>query len=221
MADPTLPSSIDKKSVNEFKKDLLQMLTIAKGMDIHYAESNEDIDDDIKQFDSLIKNFNKKYKNLTLKLIKRQDSLELKIFLNDKSIKHAFTNSASQILGLQSIGVKAYGTAEVSSPDQITNELNKAKNKLYITYYNPQTGSSKVFLKYDTKSKKVELVYDLNEIENEPSAEFQIAMDYALGQGYNQKIKIYEEASTMGYSLFPDYLRKRKYHEKHDPHLTE
>ena len=89
-----------------------------------------------------------------------------------------------------------------------------------MTFYNPQTGKSNVFLQYDKKRKKVELVYELDDIGNEPSAEFQIAAFYAL-QEYNKKIKLIEEADTLGFTLWPDHDVKVEYYRKFDPHFTE
>lgn len=220
MADGTLLGNINRKSISEFRKDLLEMLRIGKELDEQYGDLNQNIEAYIKKFDSLIKLFNKKYKNITLKLVKKTDKIELKIFLNEKTVKDAFANSASKVTGVQAIGASKFDTAGVADPEIFTNELEKAKDKLYISYYNPQTGTSKVYLQYDKKIKKIQLVYDIEDIENESSAEFQIAVYYAC-QEYNQKIKLHEEAATLGFSLIPDHLVKRKYLDKHDPHLSE
>ena len=66
----TLLASINKKAINEFKKDLLQMLRIGREIDRYYSESQSDLDTYLKKFNSLINSFNKKYKNLKLKMIK-------------------------------------------------------------------------------------------------------------------------------------------------------
>ena len=219
MADSTLLTSISKKAINEFRKDLLEMLRCGKEMDRYYGEANPEIDSYMKKFNSLVNLFNKKYKNLSFKLVKKVDNLELKMLLNENNVKDVFANSASKIIGLQSIGTKTSGTAMVSTPDQFSDQLNKAKDKLFITYYNPQTGKSTVFLQYDKKTKKVQLVYG-DDIENEPSAEFQIAAFYAL-QDYNEKIKLTEEAATLGFTLWPEHKGKAEYYGKFDPHLTE
>ena len=221
MTDASLLGSINKKEVSEFKKDLLEMLRIGIGLDKSFDDSRMNEGTSINKFDSLIKEFNKKYKNLKLKLLRKIDKIELKILLNEKNVKDAFGNSASKIIGVQSIGSSKFGTVMVSDVDKYTNELEKAKDKLFITYYNPNTGSSNVFLQYDNKEKKVQLVYDSEDMENETSSEFQIAAYYALSQGHNKKIKLHDEAITLGFSEFPDHLVKRKYLEKHDPHLSE
>ena len=220
MAD-TILGSVDGKAVNQFRKDLLEMLRIGNEIDLYYADSNSDIDVYIKKFEKLIKSFNKKYENLTLKLVKKTETIELRVFLNEKNVKDAFANSASKIIGVQSIGASKFGVASVSEAEKFANELEKAKIKLHITYFNPQSGAGTIFLQYDNKAKKIQLVYDIEEIENEPSAEFQLAAFYALSKGYNKKIKIHDEATTLGFSSIPDHLVKRKSLEGHDPHFSE
>jgi len=217
----TLLGSIGKKEINEFRKDLLQMLRIGKEIDRYYAKSEQDVDIYKKKFDSLITSFNKKYKNLKLKQVKKLNEIDLKIFLNDKSVRDCFENAASKIIGVQSIGISKFGSAIVSNAEDFANELEKSKNKLYITYYNPETGTSTVFLQYDKKGKKVQLVYDMGEIENEPSPEFQLAAYYALNQPYNKKINLHDEGGTLGFKSWLNGLEKRKYFDKFDPRAGE
>tara|TARA_Y100000031_G_C8141607_1_gene347866 strand:+ start:150 stop:926 length:777 start_codon:yes stop_codon:yes gene_type:complete len=220
MAESMLFTGIDKRSVNGFHKDIVAVLRVSKELDRYYGESKSDLDDYIKKFEKLIKDFNRKYKGLKLKLVKKVDELQVRMLLNEKNIKSAFENSASKVIGLQSIGRNSYGTVEVSNGDKFAGELEKTKGKLYLTYYNPDTGSSKVFLQYDSKARKVQLVYD-EDVENEPGAEFQIAAFYALKEGYDKKIKVHDEAATFGFSDIPDYEAKREHLDRHDPYLNE
>ena len=220
MANNGLLAGLDKKSINEFRQDLLGMLRVGKEMERYYTESNQDFDSYLKKFNSLIDSFNKKYKGLKLKLAKKTEALELNILIDEKSVKDAFANSGSKIMGLQSIGANGFGTATVSDPGGFSAELERAKARLYITYYNTQSGASNVFIQYDQKAKKVQLIYDAD-IENEPSAEFQIAAYYALSHGHNEKIKMSEEAATLGFSSWPDHNAKADYHRKFDTYLTE
>ena len=220
MANGGLLAGIEKKAISEFRKDLLEMLRIAAGMDRYYAESNQDFDSHLKKFNSLIELFNKKYKGLKLNLAKKAEALELSILIDEKSVNDAFANSGSKILGVQSVGANGFGKAMVSDPEAFSAELGKARDKLYITYYNPQAGTSNVFMQHDKKSKKVQIIYDAD-IENEPSSEFQIAAYYALSKGYSKKIKIDEEAATLGFSSWPDHNAKADYYRKFDTYLTE
>jgi len=220
MADSALLGTIGRKAVNDFRKDLLGMVGVGSEMDRFYGEANPEIDSYMKKYNSLVNIFNKKYKNLSLKIVKKVDILELKLLLNVNNIKDVFAESASKIIGLQSIGRKTFGTAMVSNPEQFSAQLENVKDKLLITYYNPQTGKSTVLLQFDKKSKKVQLVYD-EDIENEVSAEFQIAAYYALKEDYNQKIKLVDEAVTLGFTQWASHKVRVEYYRKFDPHLTE
>ena len=219
--DSTLLGSIGKKSINEFRKDILQMLRVGDGINRYYAESQSDLDTYLKKFDSLINIFNKKYKNLKLRCERRTTEINLKIFLNEKSVRGCFENAASKILGVQSIGKSKFGAASVSNGEEFSDQLEKAKNKLYITYYNLQTGTTNVFLRYDKKEKKVELVYDIKEIENESSPEFQLAAHYALNDGYNKKIDIHDKGATLGFSSILSHAEKAEWFRKFDLHVSE
>jgi hypothetical protein len=217
----SLLGSISKKDINEFRKDLLQMLRLGKEMDRYYSESQHDTGRYTKKFNALINSFNKKYKNLKIKQKKKANEIEFKLLLNEKNVRDCFENAASKIIGLQSIGTSKFGTATVSAPEELTNELEKTKTKLHIVYYNPQTGTSNIFLQFDKKEKKVELVYDLKDIENKPSPEFQLAAYYALNQPYNKKINIHDEGATLGFTDILTHVEKADYIRKFDPHMDE
>ncbi len=213
--------SADKKAMSEFRKDLLQMLRIGKWVDKYYTESQSDLDVYIKKFNSLIESFNKKYKNIKLKMAIKTNEIRLRVFLNEKDVKGCFANSASKIVGVQSIGSSNFGAAAVSDATAFTNELEKAKSKLCITYYSPNAGTSNVFLQYDPKEKKVELFYDLKEIENEPNPEFQLAAYYALNEAYSKKIDLEEEGASFGFFSIPTHVEKAEYLKKFDPPIGE
>lgn len=216
-----LLASIDKRAVNTFRKDLLQMLRIGNEIDRYYAESNSDIDTCMEKFNSLVKIFNKKYRDIKMRIVKKTNEVNLKILLNEKSVRGCFENAASKITGVQSIGTSNFGAAVVSNAEAFSSELEKTKSKLCIAYYNPQTGTSNIFLQFDKKEKKVELVYELKEIENEPSPEFQLSAYYALNQPYNKKINLHDEGATLGFSEVPSHVKKADYFRKFDPHITE
>ena len=219
--DSPLLASIDKGAIKTFGKDLLQMLSAAKGMDKYYFEAKPDFHNYLEKFESLVEGFNRKYKGIKLRIAKKTEEIELKIFLNEKNVKDCFANSASKIVGLQAIGASNFGTATVSDTASFTDEVERAKTKLYITYYNPNTGTTNVFLKYDKKEKKVELIYDMEEIRNEPSPEFQLAAYYALSRGYSKKIDLHDEAGTLGFSYTPYPAEKAIFHRKFNPRAGE
>jgi len=211
----------NKKATNEFRDDLLQMLRIGKWIDRYYEESNQDTDIYIKKFKTLIDSFNKKYKNMKMRFGKKTGHIQLKIYLNEKSVKECFTNSASKIMGVQSIGASKFGAAAVSSAEAFSNELENAKDKLYITYYNPQSGTTNIFLQYDKKEKKVQLVYDIEDIEIEINPEFQLTKYYALNQDYNKKINLNEDGATLGFTTLVGSDEKAEWIRKYDRHISE
>ncbi|MEK6948638.1 MAG: hypothetical protein AABX34_00335 [Nanoarchaeota archaeon] len=219
--DSPLLSSFERKALKEFNKDLVQMLRVAKNIDKYYARSDSNLDLYLDKYASLIDTFNKKYKGIKLKVSKKTDEVNLRLFLNEKNIHDCFANSASKIIGLQSIGSSKFGAVGVSDTASFTNEIEKAKDKLYITYYNPETGNVNVFLHYDKKEKKIELVYEQEEIVNEPSPEFQLAAFYALSQGYDKKIDMQGSGSKFGFSYVPHHTEKAEYFRKFDPHISE
>jgi hypothetical protein len=209
--------SNSKMPSNDFKNDLDLMIRIKSGLDNAYAESRPDFDIYYKKFKTVIEDFNKKYKGLKLITIKRNTHIDLKIFLNEKSLKDCFESFASKIQGLQSIGTDNFGTAMVSDTAAFTEQLEKMKSKVYLVYYSPQTGRSSLFLSIDKKEKKVQVVYD-ESIIKEPSAEFQIVSYYALSKGYDNKISLDD---TFGFSYTPGHNAKQRYYEKFDPHFNE
>jgi len=221
MTNGALLASINKKSINTFRNDLLQMLRIGKEIDRYYGGAHSDIDTYIKKFNSLISSFNKKYKNLYLKATKKTTEIRLRILLNEKSVRECFENAASKIIGVQSVGTSKFGAAIVSEPEVFSQEIEKVKNKMYITYYNPQAGTTNVFLQFDKKEKKVELVYDIKEIENVPSPEFQLAAYYALSQPFNKKIDIHDEGATLGFASWLSDAGKSEWFRKFDRHISE
>lgn len=216
-----LLSSFGKKDILQFSKDFMEMSRLSKELDKAYGESDSDVDLYFKKFEGLIKKFNKKYKGITLKAEKKAEELETQIILSEKSLKETFANSASKIQGLQAVGIRTFGELTTENPEQVQGLLEKAKDNLYLTY-SIQSGRSNVILTYNKKSKKAQLVYSLEDIENTSTPEFQIAAYYALKKESDKKIKIYEEASMLGFSGWPDHHEKRRTLEKFDPHhMTE
>ena len=122
---------------------------------------------------------------------------------------------------MQSIGASNFGAAAVSDAAAFTSELEKAKSKLCITYYSQNAGSSNIFLQYNSKEKKVELFYDLKEIENEPNPEFQLAAYYALNEECNKKIDLGEEGASLGFFSIPTHVEKAELLRRFDPHIGE
>ncbi len=144
----------EKKDISAFRKDLLQMLRIANNIDKYWAQSNSDLDAYLDKFSSLVEAFTKKYKGMKLKMRVKTSEVGMRMYLNEKSVANCFANCASKVIGLQAIGASKFGAATMSDTVSFSNQMEKAKEKMYITYYNPETGQSNVFIHYDAKEKK-------------------------------------------------------------------
>ena len=216
-----LLSAFEKQDISAFRKDFLQMLRIAKNVDKYYVQSNSDLDAYLDKFSSLVEAFNKKYKGIKLKMKIKTNEVDLKIYLSEKNVSNCFANCASKVIGLQAVGSSKFGAAGISDTATFTNEIGKAKEKLYITYYSPETGHSNVFLHYDSKETKVELVYGFDDISAEQGPEFQIAGFYALKDGFNKTIDIQGAGSTLGFSYIPYHAEKAEHFRKFDRHISE
>ena len=64
----SLLNELKSKDKKEFKKDFLQIIRIAFGVDRYYKRAHPLIDKYIPKFRLLIESFNNKYKNLRLKI---------------------------------------------------------------------------------------------------------------------------------------------------------
>ena len=74
MAEMGLLANIERMAINEFKKDLWGFIRVSKKIDKSFSKSHSDVDLYLKKFESLAQSFNKKYKNLQFKLVKKISS---------------------------------------------------------------------------------------------------------------------------------------------------
>ena len=75
MANNDILSEFSSSEVNEFKKDLTQMMKVGAEIDRYYGEAQHDLDVFIPKFEKLVEKFNKKYKGLKIKTRKLIDDL--------------------------------------------------------------------------------------------------------------------------------------------------
>lgn len=196
MAD--ILDEFDNKEINIFKNDFIQLMRVAKGMDKYYSKQDKKLDKYMPFYEKLIENFNKKYKNLQIKLIKTPSALRLRLFIKEKNVKDIFSSAAIKIIGLKSIGANGFGKADVTKSDELNKELEKIQNKIYISYYHQEKGSDTIILEYDKKAKMVELLYDPATIVNEASPEFKLVAFYAI-KNFNPKIDIFTKGAVFGF----------------------
>ncbi len=203
----------DKK---EFKKDFLQMIRVGAGIDMCYKKSHKSIDKYFPKYKLLIEGFNKKYKNLRLRLTRDIEKCELNIFIIEKNVKDVFSNVASKINGLKAIGAENFNSAGVENSEKFAQELMNVKTHIYVSY-----SEGNIHLEYNKKEDLVELHYDYEEISNEKNPGFILLAYYALKDGYDKNIKIYEKGAEFGFDDLLTETEKDSWLDKFDPKLEE
>lgn len=201
---------------DEFRKDFLQLVRIAYCMDKSYGKSHKSIDKYMPKYKSLISDFNRKYKNLRLKLVKDIEKFKLSIFIKEKNVKDLFSNVASRIEGLKAIGAENFNSAVAENSEKFAKELMNVKDKIYISY-----AEGDVFLEYNEKGKSIELHYEYEKSSDEKNPGFVLLAYYALKDGFDNSIRIYEKGAELGFSDLLTEKEKDEWLDKFDPKLEE
>jgi hypothetical protein len=209
-------SELDPKDLNEFKKDFAELIRVYSGINREYSKLGKDIDKYIAEFNQIINLFNKKYKDLVLRLKRTINELQLRIFIKDSSVKDVFMNVASKLDGLKAIGSSDFGKAKIEEADRFSKELDKVKNKLFVSYFEKESGA--IFLEYYKKG-MVELHHS-DGIGNERSPSFKLCSYYAVKGGVG-RINIDERLSAIGFTEIPILERVRNFFKKFNPRIEE
>jgi len=219
MAEQDLMSSINKKDYAVFKKDFIQLMKVAYGMNDYYVKADPQATKYMKKYKSIIRSFNKKYPALKLKLIESHD-LKLKVFIkSDKPLKDMFLDSASKITALKSIGSENFGAAEISESEKFYSELEKVKKTLYVTYHAEHHHPDLLVL--NLNKKQVEVECEIGDFLDEHQSNFKICAYYALKEGYKEKIKLFGKSSDFGFVSVLSEEEFKKILEKFNPLMNE
>ena len=214
-------SGISRNHLKEFSKDFLEMVRVSSEMDRYFVKGLEDFDVYIKEFEKIVKDFNKKYKGIVLKTKKKIDCYELRIFLKEKDLRSFFENSAAKIKGISTLGVRNFDEVSIQETDKVSELIDRLKGSLYVSYSDAQVGTSNLAGKFKPKNKMVELVVDTKELMNENSADFKVASFYGVKDGVNSKIRIHNQLIEFGFYNLLDEIEKREWHEKFSPRFLE
>ncbi len=95
------------------------------------------------------------------------------------------------------------------------------QDKIYISYLDPESGTSAIAAVLDRNEKMIELIYNPIELINENSAGFKLCAFYALKQGYDKNIEVYGDASTFGFANLLDEIERREWHDRFNPRFLE
>ena len=221
MANNDILSEFNSSDISHFKKDFIQMINVGAEIDRYYGEAQHDLDILIPKYEKLAEQFNKKYKGIKIKTKKAIDSFKVKVFVKVKDVKEFFADSASRIPGLKSVGRTNFNQIEISETEKFARFLDSILDKIYISYSDPETGTSTIAAVYDRNEKMIELIYNSVEVMNDNSACFRICAFYALKNGFDKKIEIYGDASTFGFSNLLDEIEKREWYDKFNPRFLE
>ena len=221
MANNDILAEFSPADINHFKKDFMQMIRVGAEIDRHYGEAQHDLDILIPKYEKLVEQFNKKYRGIKIKTKKTIEHFKVRLLVKEKNVKDFFANSASRIHGLKSVGRTNFNQIEISDAEKFAAFLDSLMDKVYISYIDPESGTSTIAAAADAKEKMVEIVYNPVEIMNENSAGFRICAFYALKEGFNKKIEIYGNASTFGFSNLLDEIEKREWYDRFNPGFLE
>lgn len=221
MASNDILLEFSSGDIKHFKKDFVQMVKVGAEIDRYYAEAQHDLDVFIPKFEALAEKFNKKYKNLKIKTRKSTEYYNVRIFIREKNIKEFFAKTASRISGLKSFGRTGFNQVEIADAENFAKFLDSLMDKIYISYSDPESGTSTIAAIFDRREKMIEIVYTPSEIVNESSAGFRICAYYALSDGFDKKIEIYGNSSTFGFYNLLDEMEKREWYDKFNPRWLE
>ena len=212
--------NINKAALYKFEKDFKEVIRVSVGMGKAYKRGIKKLDKLMKDYTSLISLFNKKYKKITLKISKSVEELRLYIFLEDKGIKELFSNVATKIPGLKTIGLNGFDEATIEETTKFSNCLANVKDELYLRYYYPKKGADTLYLKLDKKQGKILIVHNPNVIIDELSPEFKMCSYYGV-QDIDEEIDVYNKAASFGFVSVSTAEERRGYLDKFDPTMRE
>lgn len=211
-----ITSELNSKDLSEFRKDFTEFIRVYFGISREYSKNSRDADKYIGELNGIIGLFNKKYKNLAVRLKKTPEEFRLRIFIKEKSVRDAFVNVASKLNGLRAIGASDFGRANIDEADKFSKELDKVKNRIFISFFEQEVGA--ISLEYYNKG-MIELHYS-GEAGNERSPEFKLCAYYAVKNGIG-KINIHERLSAIGFAEMPGFEKVRDFLKKFNPRIEE
>lgn len=221
MPNNNLLSEFNPSDIAHFKKDFVQMIKVGAEIDRYYAEAKNDLDVLIPKYEKLADKFNKKYKGVKIRTKKTIDSFKVRMFVKSRDIKEFFAESAAKIPGLKAVGRTNFGQVEVNDTEKFARFLDSMLDKMFISYADPESGTSTFIAALDSREKMIEIIASLSEVTNENSAAFRICAYYALRDGFDKKIEIYGDAGTFGFSNLLDEIEKREWFDKFNPRYLE
>jgi len=221
MANNDLLAQFSPSDVSHFRKDFIELVKVGAEIDRYYGEAQHDLDTLIPKYEKLVEKFNKKYKGIKIKPKRTIEHYKVRLFVNSKDVKEFFSESASKIPGLKSAGKAGHSQADIADIEKFARLLDSLLDKIYLSYSDPESGTSTIAAIYSMKEKMMEILYAPADVMNENSAGFRICAFYALKEGFDRKIEVYGDASTFGFSNLLDEMERREWYDKFNPRFLE
>ncbi|MBI4452264.1 hypothetical protein HY637_02445 [Candidatus Woesearchaeota archaeon] len=221
MAPNGLLEEFDDSALKHFKKDFIQMIKVGAEIDRYWEEYQHDLDIFIPKFEKLAEKFNRKYKWIKIKAKKTIEYYKVRIFIKPKDVREFFAEAAARIPGLKAVGKTNFSQVEVNDTDKFAKFLDSMLDKAYLSYVNPESGTSTFVAAFDRKERMIEIIASPADIINENSAAFKICAYYAMKGGFDKKIDIYGDASAFGFSNLLDEMEKREWFDRFNPRFLE
>ena len=199
MADIPPLGTADMSGMDDFYADFTTILKAARGIDRYYQLGKPNVDVFIPKFKKTLTLFNKKYKDISLVLKRTSSSLSLQItFLGEESLQTLFANSASRIKGLSAMGLKKFDEVPVAEQSKLEKLLGKMNKGVYISYSDPETGTSRIMIEKHGKS--FLLICGHKNLFLKTSPEYSLCAYYALRHPYSKSIDVLSHAASFGFS---------------------
>ncbi|MBI2647576.1 hypothetical protein HYW99_03805 [Candidatus Woesearchaeota archaeon] len=221
MPNNDILSDFNSVDINGFKKDFFKMIKVGVEIDREYGRAQHDLDILLPKFERCVSQFNKKYKDIKIMIEKSVEHFKLRLLVNEKNIKDFFSNSASKISGIKSVGKFNFNEIDVNDGEKFAKFLDLNLNKIYISYLEPESGMGTIIASYNKNYNKVELTYNTQGILNDNSAGFKACAFYALRKGYDKRINIFGEMATFGFLNLLNEIEKREWYDRFNPRFLE
>lgn len=184
------------------EKEIKEIARLIAGIERHSEENDPTLDKQLEMVTKVFEDFHNKYQKLSLKIEREIDSLYVKFFIHESSVKSVFDNAASKIKGLTGVGLHSFEEATIKDAEKFASLVGSIHNQVYLSY-SLDFGVETIVLDYNEKEKKVELNFEIKSLVNPITPQYQLVQQYAL-QEVNHDIDILQKCYEVGFMDIED-----------------
>ncbi|MBI2139383.1 hypothetical protein HYU14_00545 [Candidatus Woesearchaeota archaeon] len=199
-----------------FKKELAELIRLKDGLENELRRKTNQFSayaDAAKKAFSLM---GKKYPSLSVGLSVKPAGISVKILIRERSCKDAFLQAA-RIEGLSAIGTSSFNQVKVEETDKFSKEIDRLKNRLFLTY-GAQNAMRSTMLLSSAKKGWIEVAADFDIALNNPL--IALLLQYA-SRGTQKKLSILEFTRSIGFTENPHLEQARSYFKGFDPKMDD